>query len=66
MAVGNEPKLRGKDLPLGFPVTEIRAASVREHHRHTRALVHILEVNTIHMNVRHEIIILGQEQRRAR
>ena len=42
-----------EDLPLRLPVTEVRAASVREHHRHARAFVRVLELDTVHVHVRH-------------
>ncbi len=51
MAVGDEPVAAGEDLPLGLPVPQIRAAAVREHHGDTVALVHVLEIDAVHMNV---------------
>ena len=52
VAVGNEPVARGEGLPLGFPVTEIRAPPVREHDWNACALFHVLELDTVHMNGR--------------
>ena len=57
-AVGDEPVAGAEDLPLGFLVTEIRASSVREHHGNTRALLHVLEIDTVHTNVPHESVML--------
>ena len=66
VAVGNEPIARSEHLPLGLPVAEIQAASVREHHRDTRALVHVLELDTVHLNVLHgQPTILGSADGRA-
>jgi hypothetical protein len=34
---------------------------MREHHRGTRALVHVFEIDTVHLNVCHEHILLSTD-----
>ena len=40
--------------PVGVPVTKVRATSVREHDGEARTYAHVLEIDTIDMDARHE------------